>query len=128
MGALQNPIEHINNNAIIKEIIVILYELFNNQIKVIFNWIPSRIDIKENDNVDLLAKNACKNEMIQIQVPLNKTEINEDIHLKYQTINTNNKGQFFKSLEPNVKNIQIIICKTNIWKPFCTDLELDIID
>ena len=108
MGALQNPIEHRNNNEIIKEIIVILYELFNNQIKVIFNWIPSRIDIKENDKVDLLAKNACKNEMIQIQVPLNKTEINEDIHLKYQTINTNNKGQFFKSLEPNVKNIQII--------------------
>ena len=62
---------------------------------------------------DLLAKNACKNEMIQIQVPLNKTEINKDIHLKYQTIwetqyNTNNKGQFFKSIEPNVKNIQII--------------------
>ena len=86
---------NINNNAIIKEIIVILYELFSNQIKVIFNWIPSHIDIKENDKVDLLAKNACKNEMIQIQVPLNKTEINKDIHLKYQTIwetqyNTNN--------------------------------------
>ena len=113
LGALQNPIVHINNNAIIKEIIVILYELFSNQIKVIFNWIPSHIDIKENDKVDLLAKNACKNEMIQIQVPLNKTEINKDIHLKYQTIwetqyNTNNKGQFFKSIEPNVKNIQII--------------------
>ena len=25
-----NPVEHINNNAIIKEIVVILYELFNN--------------------------------------------------------------------------------------------------
>ena len=35
--ALQNPIEHINNNAIIKEIIVILCELFSDQIKVIFN-------------------------------------------------------------------------------------------
>ena len=81
--------------------------------RAISSRIPSHIDIKENDKVDLLAKNACKNEMTQIQVPLNKTEINKDIHLKYQTIwetqyNTNNKGQFFKSIEPNVKNIQII--------------------
>ena len=52
--------EHLINNAIIKEIVVILYELFNNQIQVIFNWIPSHKDIKENDKVDLLAKNACK--------------------------------------------------------------------
>ena len=113
LAALQNPVEHIYNNAIIKEIVVILYELFSNQIKVIFNWIPSHIDIKENDKVDLLAKNACKNEMIQILVPLNRSEINREIHLKYQLIwetqyNTNNKGQFFKSIEPNVKNIQII--------------------
>ena len=35
LAALQNPVEHINNNAIIKEIVVILYELFINQIKVI---------------------------------------------------------------------------------------------
>ena len=113
LAALQNPVEHINNSAIIKEIVVILYELINNQIRVIFNWIPSHIDIKENDKVDLLAKNACKNEVIQIQVPLNRSEINKEIQLKYQTMwetqyNTINKGQFFKSIEPNVKNIQII--------------------
>ena len=53
--------EHLNNNAIIKEIVVILFEFcFNNQIQVIFNWIPSHKDIKENDKIDLLAKNACK--------------------------------------------------------------------
>ena len=66
--------------------VVNLYELINNQIKVIFNWTPSHIDIKENDKVDLLAKNACKNEMIQIQVPSNRSEINKQIQLKYQSI------------------------------------------
>ena len=52
--------------------------------------------------------------MIQILVPLNRSETNKEIQLKYQLIwetqyNINNKGQFFlKSIEPNVKNIQII--------------------
>ena len=113
LEALQNPLEHINKNAIIKEIVVILFELINNQIKVIFNWIPSHVDIKENDKVDSLAKDACKNELIQIQVPINRSEINKEIQLKYQIIwerqyNLNNKGQFFKLIEPDVKNIQII--------------------
>ena len=37
---------------------VILCELINNQIKVIFIWIPTHIDldIEENDKVDLLTK------------------------------------------------------------------------
>ena len=113
LGALQNPMDHINKNAIIKEIVVILIELVNNQIKVIFNWIPSHVDIKENDKVDSLAKDACKNELIQVQVPINRSEINKEIQLKYQIIwerqyNLNNKGQFFKLIEPDVKNIQII--------------------
>ena len=113
LEALQNPLEHINKNAIIKEIVVILFELVNNQIKVIFNWIPSHVDIKENDKVDSLAKDACKNELIQIQVPINRSEINKESQLKYQIIwerlyNSNNKGQFFKFIEPDVKNIQII--------------------
>ena len=30
--------------------------------------------INENDKVDLLAKNACNNKMIQIQVPINRSE------------------------------------------------------
>ena len=113
LEALQDPLEHIDKNAIIKETVVILFELVNNQIKVIFNWIPSHVDIKENDKVDLLAKNACKNELIHIQVPLNRSEINKEIQLKYQIIwerqyNLNNKGQFFKLIEPDVKNKQII--------------------
>ena len=86
LEALQNPLEHINKNAIIKEIVVILFELINNQIKVIFNWIPSHVDIKENDKVDSLAKDACKNESIQIQVPINRSEINKEIQLRYQII------------------------------------------
>ena len=60
LKALQNPLEHINKNVIIKEIIVILFELVNNQIKVIFNWIPSHVDIKENEKVDSLAKMLVK--------------------------------------------------------------------
>ena len=75
---MQNPQEHINKNAIVKEI-VILYDLFCNQIKVVFNWIPSHVDIKENDKVDLLAKNACNNIVTQIQVPSNRSEINKEI-------------------------------------------------
>ena len=83
--------------ALVKEIVVILFELVNNQIKVIFNWIPSHVDIKENDKVDSLAK-----------VPINRSEINKEIQLKYQIIwerlyNLNNKGQFFKFIEPDVK-------------------------
>ena len=51
--------------------------------------------------------------MIQIQIPINRSEINKEIQSKYQIMwetqyNTINKGQFFKSIEPNVKNIQII--------------------
>ena len=51
--------------------------------------------------------------MIQIKVPLNKAEINKESYIKYQIIwetqlYTSNKEQFFKSIEPNVKNIQII--------------------
>ena len=79
LGALQNPLDHINKNAIIKEIVVVLIELVSNQIKVIFNWIPSHVDIKENDKVDSLAKDACKNELIQVQVPINRSEINKEI-------------------------------------------------
>ena len=115
LETLQSPQEHIIKNAIIKEIVVILHELICNLIKVIFNWIPSHVDIKENDKVDLLAKNACKNKLIQVQVqvPINRSEINKEIQLKYQLIwetqyNSDNKGQFFKSIEPNVKDIQII--------------------
>ena len=58
--------------------------------------------------------------MIQILVPLNRSETNKEIQLKYQLIwetqyNINNKGQFFlKSIEPNVKNIQIINLQKNI--------------
>ena len=66
------------------------------------------VDIKENDKVDSLAKDACKNELIQIHVPINRSEINKEIQLKYQIIwerlyNLNNKGQFFKFIEPDVK-------------------------
>ena len=73
----------------------------------------THVDIKENDKVDLLAKNACNNILTQIQVPINRTEINKEIQLKYPVIwetqyHLNNKGQFFKSIEPIVKNIQII--------------------
>ena len=50
------------------------------QIKVIFNWIPIRIDNKENDKVSSIRKNACKNEMIQILVPLNRSKINKPSH------------------------------------------------
>ena len=75
LGALQNPLDHINKNAIIKEIVVVLIELVSNQIKVIFNWIPSHVDGK----VDSLAKDACKNELIQVQVPINRSEINKEI-------------------------------------------------
>ena len=97
--ALQDPIKHIYNNAIVKEIVVILYDLFNNRLNVIFNWIPSHVDIKENDKVDLLAKHACQNEFIQLEVPINRSEINKDIQVKYQKMwetqyNTNNKGNF----------------------------------
>ena len=58
-----------------------------------------------------MAKNACKNETIQLQVPLTRYKINKEI--QYQTIwetqyNLNNKGEFFKLIEPDVKNIQII--------------------
>ena len=70
--------------------------------------------------------------MIQIKVPLNKAEINKESYIKYQIIwetqlYTSNKEQIFKSIEPNVKIYKLYICKTNIWKPFCTVLELDII-
>ena len=52
--------------------------------------------------------------MIQIQVPINRSEINKEIQSKYQIMwetqyNTINKGQFFKSVEPNVKHILLII-------------------
>ena len=69
LAALQNPVEHISKNAIIKEIIVILFELFNNQITVIFNWIPSHIDNKENDKVDLLAKMHVKMKRYNFKFP-----------------------------------------------------------
>ena len=113
LETLQSPQERINKNAIIKEIFVILHELICNQVKVIFNLIPSLVDIKENDKVDLLTKNACKNKLIQVQVPINRSAINKEIQLKYQLIwetqyNSDNKGQFLKSVEPNVKDIQII--------------------
>ena len=65
-------------------------------------------------HVGSLAKDACKNELIQIQVPINRSEINKEIQLKYQLIwerqynlQLNNKGQFFKLIKPDVKNIQI---------------------
>ena len=51
--------------------------------------------------------------MIQIQVPLNKVKINEEIHIKYQTIwetqyNTKLIIKDNLQIEPSVKNIQII--------------------
>ena len=73
LTALQNPVEHINTNVLVKEIAVILYELFNNQIEVIFNWIPSHIVFFLNDKVDLLAKNGCKKAVIQVLVTLNRS-------------------------------------------------------
>ena len=36
--------------------------------KVIFNLIPSHVDIKENGRF-IGKKNACKNELIEVQVP-----------------------------------------------------------
>ena len=39
-AAIQNPVEHIKNNAIIKEIDVTLYKLLHNQIKSILNRKP----------------------------------------------------------------------------------------
>ena len=50
LEALQKPLEHIKN-AKNKEIVVILFELFNNQGRF-------------KDKVDSLAKYACKNEFI----------------------------------------------------------------
>ena len=71
--------------------------------------------------------------MIQIQVPINRSEINKEIQLKYQTIlwetqyNTFNKGELSKSVEPNVKNIQIINMQNkHIMEMLYTDSELDI--
>ena len=59
---------------------------------------------------------------------MTRYEINKEIQLKYQTIwetqyNLNNKGEFFKLIEPDVKNIQIINLqnKHNLWKQSFTD-------
>ena len=47
--------------------------------------------------------------MIQIQVPINWSKINKEIQSKYQIMwGTQYNTIFLKSIEPNVKNIQII--------------------
>ena len=114
--SIKNVRHHINTNAIIKELALIFTEVYNNKITVVLSWIPSHINIKENDKVDNIAKDSCNFENIQLKVPLNKCEINNEIHFKYNSIwkaqyNMNNKGKFFKSIEPDFEKIYPISLK-----------------
>ena len=114
--SIKNVRHHINTNAIIKELALIFTEVYNNKITVVLSWIPSHINIKENDKVDNIAKDSYNFENIQLKVPLNKCEINNEIHFKYNSIwkaqyNMNNKGKFFKSIEPDFEKIYPISLK-----------------
>jgi ribonuclease HI len=82
--SLQNIQENIYKSAIIKEISIIFTELYYNKISVTLTWIPSHVNIKENETVDKIAKETCKSENIQIQIPLNKMEINREIQIIFK--------------------------------------------
>jgi ribonuclease HI len=111
--SLQNIRNQLYKNTLFKEISYLFLEIFSNGNNIILTWIPSHINLTNNDKVDTLAKNATEIENIQLQIPLNQNEINSEIQLKYKSIwktkyNNNNKGIFFKTIEPNFDNIEPI--------------------
>jgi ribonuclease HI len=111
--SLQNIRNHIYKNTLFKELSYLFFELFNNDTNIILTWIPSHINLTNHDKVDQLAKNATKNNNIQLQIPLNQHEINSDIQLKFNSewktiYNNNNKGRFFRTVEPHFDQIQPI--------------------
>jgi ribonuclease HI len=111
--ALQNLQKHIQKNALFKEIAILITEIFYNDTKIILTWIPSHINLKENDKVDYIAKNATLSNEIQINIPLNLNEINKEILIHFQSYwktiyNNNNKGIFFRTIETDFDKIQPI--------------------
>ena len=103
ISTLLNIRQNLNNSPIIKEIAIILTDLFLNLNNVIFTWIPSHTNILGNDIVDNLAKNTCKSNLILLDIPLNKNEIIIQIHVMVKNkwreeYNNSNKGKFFKKL------------------------------
>ena len=115
LGALQNPIEHINNNAIIKEIIVILYELFSNQIKVIFI-----VAFLENATIGYSLESLCVCVFVCVCVFLHdnsKRNQSRNTKLEYIVVYENSSDEFDSELHRiNVK----VTVGVQTFSPFTT--------
>ena len=98
-----------NSSPLTVEIRHKLQELFQQQIKVNFEWIPSHCDIRGNDKADTLAKNALEMEH-ETKVLSSTSEMNNKIYKyfmeKWQTEWENSqRGRFLYQLQPAIMNL-----------------------
>ncbi len=52
-----------------------LQGLHHRGLNISFLWVPARVGVEGNENVDILAKQSLKRQITDIQVPLSKAEV-----------------------------------------------------
>lgn len=60
---------------IIYHILHLLLILHGRELDVSFHWVPAHVGMEGNETLDIFAKRLHKHEIIDIQVPLSRTEI-----------------------------------------------------
>lgn len=103
-----------SHQDIIFNILHIHSRIVQNGISISFMWIPAHIGIRGNEEVDTLAKQALQKDIIELQVPLSKSEMKVLIWSKlieeWQVEwNNGTKGRFLFSILNKVnQNIKCI--------------------
>lgn len=59
---------------ILSNIYSIMYELDEEEIQVSFVWVPAHVGVEGNEDADILAKQALKSHVVELDVPLSKAE------------------------------------------------------
>uniref|UniRef100_A0A8C1TCJ5 RNA-directed DNA polymerase from mobile element jockey n=1 Tax=Cyprinus carpio TaxID=7962 RepID=A0A8C1TCJ5_CYPCA len=90
------------------EIYTLLYRLKAEGIVVYFCWVPAHIGIVGNEKADQLAKEALKKNLVDIKVPLGRSEVKsvinkEIIKLWQQRWENSSTGRWYYNIEKSVR-------------------------
>lgn len=101
---------HVRGNPIAYQILELILNLQNNNREIILQWIPAHINFKENEEVDLLAKQACTDGIPTNILPLFSDHVRlvkKQCHSYWQEYfdeRSKEKGIWYKTIQPLISH------------------------